>query len=85
MIKLYTTPTCPYCILVKDFLKERGHSWEEIDVTRLDIEVIADFRKIGGPWTGVPVTDLNGKIIVGWNKQALEETLSTHSPKSNAE
>ncbi len=78
-IRLYTTPTCPYCRLVKDFLKEKQLSFEEIDVTS-DHKSVQEMVKLSGQM-GVPVVDIDGKIIVGWNKAALEETINARLKK----
>lgn len=78
-IRVYTTPTCPYCRLVKEFLKEKGLSFEEIDVTS-DHQSVQEMVKLSGQM-GVPVVDIDGKIIVGWNKAALEETINTRMKK----
>lgn len=76
-IKVYSTPTCPYCKLVKDYLQEQKLSFEDIDVAA-DGEAAKEMVKISGQM-GVPVVDVNGHIIVGWNKQALEDVI--HSQK----
>ncbi len=73
-IKVYSTPTCPYCKLAKDFLKEKGIAYNDIDVAA-DGEAAKEMVKISGQM-GVPVIDIDGTIIVGWNKNALEEALS---------
>ena len=78
-IRLYTTPTCPYCRLVKDFLKEKQLAFEEIDVTS-DHKSVQEMVKLSGQ-VGVPVVDIDGKIIVGWNKAALEETINARLKK----
>lgn len=78
-IRLYTTPTCPYCRLVKDFLKEKQLAFEEIDVTS-DHKSVQEMVKLSGQM-GVPVVDIDGKIIVGWNKAALEETINARLKK----
>ncbi|MEK7655879.1 MAG: glutaredoxin family protein [Patescibacteria group bacterium] len=72
-IKLYTTKTCPYCKLAKDFLNEKGTSFTEIDVAE-DPAAANEMVKLSGQM-GVPVIDVDGKVIVGWNKAALEEAL----------
>ena len=74
MIKVYSTPTCPYCKLVKDYLKEKGLTFSDIDVAA-DQEAAKEMVKMSGQM-GVPVIDINGQIIVGWNKSALEEVLA---------
>ena len=72
-ITLYSTPTCPYCKLVKEYFKEADIAFTEIDVSA-DNEAIQKMVKLSGQM-GVPVIDVNGQIIVGWNRGALEEVI----------
>lgn len=81
-IKVYSTPTCPYCKLVKEFLHEKKIDYEDIDVAA-DSNAAQEMVKLSGQM-GVPVIDVNGQIIVGWNKTALEEALSTKKVKQAA-
>lgn len=74
MIKVYSTPTCPYCKLVKDYLKEKELPFDDIDVAA-DADAAKEIVKLSGQM-GVPVIDVDGQIIVGWNKSALEEVLA---------
>lgn len=74
-ITVYSTPTCPYCKLVKEFLKEQSLSFEDVDVSA-DSEAAKHMVKLSGQM-GVPVVDVGGQIIVGWNKNALEEVIRT--------
>ncbi len=73
MIKVYSTPTCPYCRLAKDFLKEKGVAFQDIDVAA-DGDAAKEMVKISGQM-GVPVLDIDGMIIVGWNKGEIEKVL----------
>ena len=73
-IKVYSTPTCPYCRMVKDFLKEKGVDFEDIDVSvdsRAAEEMIQKSRQMG-----VPQIEINEKIIVGFDREAIERELS---------
>lgn len=72
-IKIYSTPTCPYCKLVKEFLKEKDIAFVDIDVSA-DPQSANEMVKKSGQM-GVPVIDIDGQVIVGWNKGALEEAL----------
>jgi glutaredoxin-like YruB-family protein len=72
-IKVYSTKTCPYCKLAKEFLQEKGVAYTEIDVAA-DPTAANEMVKKSGQM-GVPVIDIDGMIIVGWNKVALEEAL----------
>ena len=72
-VLLYTTPTCTYCRLVKDLLKEEKAEYEEIDVTK-DPRYVEDLLRKSGQ-LGVPVLDVGGKIIVGFQKEPIKRAL----------
>jgi glutaredoxin 3 len=72
-VKIYTTPTCMYCSMAKRFFKENGVDFEEIDVSR-DREAATEMVKRSGQM-GVPVIDINGKMIVGFDVKAIKEAL----------
>lgn len=72
-IKVYSTKTCPYCKLTKEFLEEKGIAFTDIDVAE-DPAAANEMVKKSGQM-GVPVIDIDGTIIVGWNKGALEEAM----------
>ena len=74
-VKVYSTPTCPYCKLTKEYLKEKNIAFSDIDVSA-DPAAANEMVKKSGQM-GVPVIDIGGQIIVGWNKTALEEALKT--------
>lgn len=73
-ITVYSTPTCPYCKLVKEFLKEKNLAFTDVDVSA-DPESVKQMVKLSGQM-GVPVIDVSGQVIVGWNKNALEEVIN---------
>ncbi len=73
-IKVYSTNTCPYCTMVKDFLKEKGVEFDDINVST-DREAAEKMIEKSGQM-GVPQTEINGKIIVGFNKAAIEKELA---------
>lgn len=77
-VRLFTTQTCPYCKFVKEFFQEKGIQYSEIDVAE-DPAAANEMVKLSGQM-GVPVVEINGKIIVGWNKAALEEALGKKVP-----
>ncbi|MBU0540218.1 glutathione S-transferase N-terminal domain-containing protein [Patescibacteria group bacterium] len=72
-VRLFTTQTCPYCKLVKDFFQEKGVQYTEVDVAE-DPAAANEMVKLSGQM-GVPVVEIDGAIIVGWNKGALEDAL----------
>lgn len=64
MIKVYSTATCPYCHALMDWLDDLGVEYEEVDATNLpDI-------------TTVPVTEINGERIVGFDRPAIKRALA---------
>jgi len=72
-VKIYSTPTCPYCVMAKDFFKEKGIEFEDIDVSK-DQEAGKQMVEKSGQM-GVPVIEINDKIIVGFNKPEIERIL----------
>lgn len=73
-IKIYTTPTCPYCHMAKEYLNEKKLSFEEIDVSQ-NQEKAEEMVKISGQ-TGVPVVLIDGKLIIGFDQAQIEKVLS---------
>ena len=72
-IIVYSTPTCPWCHTLKDFLKEKNIKFEDIDVSKNHKKAEEMIRKSGQ--IGVPQIEINGKIIVGFDKAAIEKEL----------
>lgn len=72
-IKIYTTSTCPWCMKTKEFFKENNVKYEEANVGTNEHARNEMFQKSGQ--MGVPVTDINGTIIVGFDKDALKKAL----------
>ncbi|MCM8783338.1 MAG: glutaredoxin family protein [Candidatus Omnitrophica bacterium] len=72
-VKIYSTPTCPFCIRAKQFLKENNISFEDIDVSRNPQAVEEMVRKSGQ--MGVPVLDIDGEIIIGFDKEKIKSVL----------
>lgn len=63
MIKVYTTPTCPWCHVLMEWLDQQGIEYQEIDAREMpDI-------------TTVPVTEINGERIVGFDRPTLKAAL----------
>lgn len=72
-VTMYTTPTCGWCRRTKDYFKEHNVSYVEKDVST-DAAARAEMLSISGQM-GVPVIDINGDIVVGFNQPALAELL----------
>ncbi len=73
MIKVYSTPTCPYCVTLKKFLKEKGFEFADIDVSADEKELQEMIDKSGQ--MGVPVVNIDGQIVVGFNRDKICELL----------
>ena len=74
-VKVYSTKTCPWCHKTKEFLTEKGVKFEDIDVGA-DQKAASEMVEKSGQM-GVPVTDIDGKIIVGFDKEAIEKALAS--------
>ena len=72
-VKVYSTPTCPYCIRVKQFLKENAVIFEDIDVSMNQVAAQEMIKRSGQ--MGVPVLDINGELIVGFDKDKIRKAL----------
>lgn len=73
-IKVYSTPICPYCIALKEFLKEKGFEFEDIDVSR-DEKALREMVKKTGQM-GVPVIEIGDQIIIGFDKEKICKLLN---------
>ncbi len=74
-VKVYSTPTCPWCKKLKEWLKKKKVKFEDLDVTEESKWRDELIEKSGQ--MGVPVTDIGGKIIVGFNEKELEKALKS--------
>ena len=73
MIKVYTTPYCPYCVTLKNFLKQQNIEFEEVNV--LDDEAAKEeMIKKSGQYE-VPVVEIDGEIIIGFDKERILKIL----------
>ena len=71
---IYTTPTCPYCVKAKDYLKKLGVSIKEYDVSKDPSKAEEMVRKSGQ--MGVPVIIIKNQAIVGFNKPKIDQLLN---------
>lgn len=72
-VKIYSTPTCPFCARAKQFLKTNNIEFEEIDVSQNQEaaeEMVRQSKQMG-----VPVLDIEGEIIIGFDKEKISQTL----------
>jgi len=72
-VKVYSTPTCPWCRKAKDYLKAKNVGFTDINVTTSQ-EAAQEMIKKSGQM-GVPVIEIDGRIIVGFDKEELDKAL----------
>ena len=71
---IYSTTTCPYCVYAKDYFKSKGVTFEDKNVSNDRAAGQAMIAKSGQ--MGVPVIDIDGQIIVGFQPNVFEELLN---------
>lgn len=72
-IIVYSTPSCPYCVIAKTFLRERDIAFEDVDVSKDRSGAEEMVQKSGQ--MGVPVLDIEGQVIVGFQPNLIAELL----------
>lgn len=72
-IKVYSTPSCPWCARAKQFFKENNVNFQDVDVSK-DVNAAHEMIRKSGQ-QGVPVIDFDGEIIVGFNEPRLRELI----------
>lgn len=71
-VKVYTSSTCPYCVMAKEYLAEKGVEFEEKNV-QTDKEARQELMNMG--YTGVPVVVIGDEEIVGFDKAKIDEAI----------
>ena len=74
-VKVYSTPTCPWCTVAKKYLTSRNINFQEVDVSK-NREAASEMVKKSGQ-RGVPVLDINGSIIVGFDQNRIDRLLQS--------
>ncbi len=72
-VKIYSTQYCPYCKMAKEFFKQNNVKCTEVDVGK-DMKAAHEMIEKSGQM-GVPVIDIDGTIIIGFDKRAIEKAL----------
>jgi glutaredoxin-like YruB-family protein len=72
-VVVYSTPTCPYCRSAKRYLQQKGIRFRDVDVSR-DAAAAREMVRRSGQ-QGVPVLDIDGKIVVGFNRPKIDQLL----------
>ncbi|MFQ5826876.1 MAG: glutaredoxin family protein [Dehalococcoidia bacterium] len=72
-VKIYTTPTCPWCKRAKQLFADNGVEYKDFDVAS---DVVARKEMIDkSSQLGVPVIDIDGEIIIGYDEPRLKKAL----------
>ena len=74
MIIIYSTPTCVYCNTLKEYLNSKKIEFKEIDVSK-DEKELEKMVAISGQM-GVPVIDIDGNIVIGFDRAKVDELLN---------
>jgi len=73
-IKVYSTPRCSWCTVAKKYLSSKNVRFEEVDVSQ-NREAAREMVQKSGQ-RGVPVIEINGNIIVGFDQATIDKLLS---------
>lgn len=73
-VEIYSTPVCKYCSLAKDFFKKNNIAFTEYNVAADQVKKEEMIEKSGQ--LGVPVIDVGGDIVVGFDEKVLKELLA---------
>jgi len=72
-VKVYSTPSCPYCTMAKKYLESKNVKYEEFDVSvdrSAAMEMVRKSRQ-----RGVPVLDIDGNIVIGFDKDRIDSLI----------
>ena len=73
-VTVYSTSTCPYCVMAKDYFTEKGVTFEDVDVSRDRARAMEMVEKSGQ--MGVPVIEIGTEIVVGFQPAAFDSMLA---------
>ncbi|VVA44332.1 Uncharacterized glutaredoxin-like 8.6 kDa protein in rubredoxin operon [Candidatus Roizmanbacteria bacterium] len=72
-VKVFSTPTCPYCHMAKDYLTDKKVSFEDIDVSQDQQQAQKMVERSGE--MGVPQLWIDDQIVIGFNKPVIDHLL----------
>jgi len=73
-VRVFSSPSCPYCFTLKEFLKEHNIEFEEIDVSK-DEKARDEMIKKSGRLEA-PIVEIDGQIVVGFDKEKICKLLN---------
>jgi glutaredoxin-like YruB-family protein len=74
-VKVYSTPSCPWCVRAKEYLKGKNIPFEDIDVAA-DAAKAKEMVKVSGQM-GVPVITVDNEVVIGFDQNKLNQLLGT--------
>lgn len=75
-VTIYSTSWCAFCKTEKQYLESKGVAFEDKNIEEDEDAYKELMAKIGGDFRGVPVTDVKGEIILGFNRPAIDAALA---------
>ena len=72
-VKVYTTPTCPWCRKAKEYLQQKGVQYEDFNVAEQK-DKLQEMVDISGQ-RGVPVLKIGDQVVVGFNQPKIDQAL----------
>ncbi|MEE9515151.1 MAG: glutaredoxin family protein [Candidatus Brocadiales bacterium] len=79
-VKIYTTPTCPYCLKAKEYFAEKGIKYTEYNVAQ-DKDALREMTDLSGG-RSVPVITVSGEVMLGFNQERLDKLLGEEKKDS---
>ncbi|MCB7129614.1 MAG: glutaredoxin family protein [Candidatus Brocadiales bacterium] len=79
-VKIYTTPTCPYCLKAKEYFAKKGIKYTEYNVAQ-DKDALREMTELSGG-RSVPVIAVNGEVMLGFNQERLDKLLGEEKKDS---
>lgn len=74
---IYSTTWCGYCSMLKKYLDDKGVKWIEKDIEKDAAAYEELMEKTGGDFRGVPVSDVKGNIVLGFDRPAIDNFLAS--------
>lgn len=71
---VFSTPACSFCNMAKQYFRAKGIKFKDVDVSR-DMAAARDMIRRSGQ-QGVPVIDIGGKVVVGFDRARIDKYLS---------
>jgi len=71
---VFSTPTCSFCKKAKQYLRQNNNHFKDVDVSK-DDAAARDMERRSGQ-RGVPVLDISGKVVVGFDRPAIDRLLN---------